>query len=79
MGSFQVYDALSIIFKLEKPSMEHLEGFILLPRESGKLQIFSEFFTENSSSRTRKNSPTESTKTGASMVGGMFAVALMSY
>jgi hypothetical protein len=38
MGSFQVYDALSIIFKLEKPPMEHLEGFIRLSREVGKLQ-----------------------------------------
>jgi hypothetical protein len=37
MGSFQVCDALSIIFKLEKLPVEHLEGFILLPREGGKL------------------------------------------
>jgi hypothetical protein len=37
MGSFQVCDAQSILFKLEKPSIEHLEGFILLPKESGEL------------------------------------------
>jgi hypothetical protein len=40
MGNFQVYDALSILFKLEKPLVEHLEGFIFLSREGGKLQIF---------------------------------------
>jgi hypothetical protein len=38
MDNFQVYDALSIIFKLEKPLVEHLEGFILLSREGGELQ-----------------------------------------
>jgi len=41
MGNFQVYDALSILFKLEKPPVKHLEGFILLPKEGGKLQFFS--------------------------------------
>ncbi len=40
MGSFQVCDALSILFKLEKLFEEHLEGFILLSREGGKLQNF---------------------------------------
>ncbi len=38
MGSFQVCDAMSILFKLEKLDVEHLEGFILLPREGVKLQ-----------------------------------------
>jgi hypothetical protein len=38
MGSFEVCDALSILFKLEKPLLKHLEGFILLPKECGKLQ-----------------------------------------
>ncbi len=38
MGSFQVYDAMNILFKLEKPLVKHLEGFILLPKEGGKLQ-----------------------------------------
>ncbi len=37
MGNFQVYDALSILFKLEKPHVEHLEGFILMLREGGEL------------------------------------------
>jgi hypothetical protein len=37
MGSFQVYDALSIFFELEKPLVEHLAGFILFPREGGEL------------------------------------------
>jgi hypothetical protein len=37
MGNFQVSDALSILFKLEKPPVEHLEGFIFLPKESGEL------------------------------------------
>jgi hypothetical protein len=37
MGSFQVRDALSILFELEKPPTWHLEGFILLLREGGEL------------------------------------------
>ncbi len=37
MNSFQVCDALGIFFELEKPLVEHLEGFILLPKEGGKL------------------------------------------
>jgi hypothetical protein len=37
MGNFQIYDALNILFKLEKPLVEHLEGFILLPKEGGEL------------------------------------------
>jgi hypothetical protein len=37
MGSFQVCDALSIFFKLEKPIVEHLEGFLFLSKESGEL------------------------------------------
>ncbi len=40
MGSFQVYDALSILFKFEKPPIEHLEGFILLLKKGGELQNF---------------------------------------
>jgi hypothetical protein len=38
MGSFQVCDALSILFKLENPLVEHFESFILLLRKGGKLQ-----------------------------------------
>jgi hypothetical protein len=37
MGNFQVGDALGILFEFEKPLVKHLEGFILLPRKSGKL------------------------------------------
>jgi len=37
MGNFQVCDALSILFELEKPSIKHLEGFILLPKEGDEL------------------------------------------
>jgi hypothetical protein len=37
MGSFEVCDALRILFKLEKPSVEHLENFIVLPRKGGEL------------------------------------------
>jgi hypothetical protein len=40
MGSFQVYDALRILFELEKLPIEHFEGFILLTREGGKMQNF---------------------------------------
>jgi hypothetical protein len=40
MGNFQVYDALNILFKLEKPLVKHLEGFILLLRKGGELQNF---------------------------------------
>jgi hypothetical protein len=35
MGNFQVCDVMSILFKLDKTHVKHLEGFILLPRESG--------------------------------------------
>jgi len=38
LGNFQVCDALNILFTFEKPPVEHLEGFILLPREDGELQ-----------------------------------------
>jgi hypothetical protein len=76
MASFQVCDALSILFKLEKPLVEHLKSFILLPREGGEL--FSELLIENSSSRTQKNSPIRSAKASASIVGRMFAVAIMN-
>jgi len=41
-------------------------------------RIFSELFTKNFSSRTQKNSPIALAKAGASMVGGMFAVVIMS-
>jgi hypothetical protein len=37
MGSFQVCDALNILFKLERPLVDYLEGFILLSRKGGEL------------------------------------------
>jgi hypothetical protein len=37
IDSFQVCDVLNILFKLEKPPIDDLEGFILLPREGGEL------------------------------------------
>ncbi len=74
MGSFQVYDALSIFFKFEKRPIEHLEGFILLLREGGELHKFFKNFNQNS-----KDSPTGSAKVDTSMVGGMFAVVATSY
>jgi hypothetical protein len=37
MGSIQVYDAMSILFKLEKLPIEHVEGFILLSKKGGEL------------------------------------------
>jgi len=37
MGRFHVCDAVSILFNLEKPPVKHLEGFILLLKEGGKL------------------------------------------
>ncbi len=78
MGSFQFCDALSILFELEKPPIEHLEGFILLQKKGSELQKNLELLTGNSSSTTWKNSPTRSTKAVALMVGGMFAIAIMS-
>ncbi len=44
VGSFQVGDALGMLFEFEKPPVEHLEGFILLPRKGGELQNFFETF-----------------------------------
>ncbi len=40
MGSFQVCDVLNILFELDKPHVEHFEGFIPLLREGGELQFF---------------------------------------
>jgi len=40
MGSFQVCDALNIVFEFETPFVEHLESFIILLKEGGEVQIF---------------------------------------
>jgi hypothetical protein len=37
MGNFQVCDALNIFFKLEKPHVEQLQGFMLLSKERDEL------------------------------------------
>ncbi len=50
---------------------------ILLSKEGGEHQNFLELLIRNSNSRTRKNSPIGLTKTGASMVGRMFAIETM--
>ncbi len=78
MASFQVCDAMSILFKFEKPPIEHLEGFILLPKETVNCKFFLKLLTGNFNSRTWNNSPTKSVKVGASMVGGMFTIATMN-
>ncbi len=72
VGSFQVCDALSIFFKLKKPHVKHLEGFILQSKKGGKLQ--KKFRTLNGKFQLKnsKELPIGSTKAGALMVGGMF-------
>ncbi len=57
MGNFQVSDALSILFKLENPLVEHLEGFILLLREGGKLQNFFKTFDQKFQLKNSKKFP----------------------
>ncbi len=75
MGNFEVYHTLSILFELEKPLVEHFEGFILLPKKGDKLY---DFFRTLNQKFQLKNSPRRSAKAGASMVGGMFVVVIMS-
>ncbi len=43
VGSFQVCDALGILFEFEKLPIERLEGFILLPKEGGAVKFFQNF------------------------------------
>jgi hypothetical protein len=78
MGNFQVYDALSIFFELEKLLVEHLEGFILLSREGGELQIFFKTFNWKFQLKNSKEFPVGLVKAGASMVGGIFVIATMN-
>jgi len=78
MGKFQVYHALSIIFKLEKPIVEHLEGFILLSKEGGDLHNFFRTLNRKFQLKNLKKFPHWINKAGASMVGRMFTVATMS-
>jgi hypothetical protein len=44
VGSFQVGDALGILFEFEKAPIEHLEGFIILPRKGDELENFFKTF-----------------------------------
>jgi hypothetical protein len=57
MGNFQVCDALSILFKLEKPPVKHLEGFILLLKKGGELQIFLKTFNRKFQLKNSKEFP----------------------
>jgi len=57
MGNFEVYDALSILLKLEKLHVEHLEGFIFLPKESDELQIFFRTFHQKFQFKNSKEFP----------------------
>jgi hypothetical protein len=57
MGKFEVCDALSILFKLEKPLVKHFEGFILLPREGGKLHNFFRTFDRKFQLKNSKEFP----------------------
>jgi hypothetical protein len=57
MDNFQICDALSILFKLEKPLVEHLEGFILLSKEGGKLQNFFRTFNQKFQLKNLKEFP----------------------
>jgi hypothetical protein len=78
MGNFQVYDALNILFKLKKPPIKHLEGFILLRKKGGKLQNFSRTLDQKFQFKNLKEFPNLIIKAGASMVEGMYAVVIMS-
>jgi hypothetical protein len=57
MGNFQLYDALNILFELEKPLIKHLESFILLLREGGKLQKKIKIFNQQFQLKNSKESP----------------------
>ncbi len=57
MGNFQVCDALSILFELENLPVKHLEGFILLSKEGGELQIFQNFWSKILAQEFERNPP----------------------
>jgi hypothetical protein len=57
MDSFQVCDVLSILFKLEKPPIKHIEGFILLSRKGGELQNFVKTFDRKFQLKNSKEFP----------------------
>jgi hypothetical protein len=68
---------MSILFELEKLLVEHFEGFISLPREGDKLQIFFGIRNKKFQLKNSKNSLIGSAKGSASMVGEMFAIVTM--
>ncbi len=74
MGSFQVYDALSIFFELRKLPIEHFEGFILPRKESAELQKKFRIFNQKFQLKNSKESLVGSAKVGASMVQGLFTI-----
>jgi hypothetical protein len=69
---------LSIFFKLDKSLVEHFEGFIFLSREGGELQNFFRTLHQKFQLKNSKEFPYWISKSGASIMGGMFAVATMS-
>ncbi len=73
---FEWCDALGIFLEFEKPLIEHLEGFILLPREGGELQNFFRTFDWKFQLKNSKEFPIGLAKASASVVGGMFVVAI---
>ncbi len=69
---------MSIFFELEKLLAEHLEGFILMSIEGGELQKNFKTFNWKFQIKNSKEFPIGLVKAGASMVGGIFAVATMN-
>ncbi len=57
MGSFQVCDALSILFELKKPPIKHLEGFILLLKKGDELHNFFKTFDRKFQIKNSKEFP----------------------
>jgi hypothetical protein len=78
MGSFQVCDDLSILFKFEKPLIEHLEGFIILLRKGGELPKKFKIFDQKFKLKNSKEFPHWISKAPASMVEIIFVVTTMS-
>jgi hypothetical protein len=78
MGSFQVCDALNILFKLETPHVKHFEGFILLLKEGGELQKNFRTLDQKFQLKNLQKFPIGSAKVGTMMVEGMFVIITMS-
>jgi hypothetical protein len=78
MGSFQVYDALSIFFKLEKPLVGILRVVSFCQEKVANCKKIFRTFHRKFQLKNSKKFPHKSAKVGALMVGGMFAVVVMS-